>query len=160
MGEKTKGVHQIIYELQLNRRFDFSGYRIAMLERRIQKRIDDTHTINTINYLEFLRNNKNEWDNLIDVLTINVSQFLLNTNSKNQNVLFYVKDTGIGITKSRLHSIFNMFEQVEDLKTRMYGGAGIGLSVAKRLTHLLGGEIWVESQPTVGSQFYFTLPVN
>lgn len=75
MGEKGEVVGQIISELLLNRGFDFSGYRPDMLERRIQKRIDETQTYSAIQYLEFLRNNENEWENLIDVLTVNVSQF-------------------------------------------------------------------------------------
>ncbi|MFA9388289.1 MAG: PAS domain S-box protein [Prolixibacteraceae bacterium] len=79
------------------------------------------------------------------------------TNSK--KLIFYVKDSGIGITKSKQHVIFNMFEQIEDPRTRVYGGTGIGLSVAKRLTHLLGGEIWVESDAGKGSQFFISFPL-
>ncbi|MFA9388286.1 MAG: protein-glutamate O-methyltransferase CheR [Prolixibacteraceae bacterium] len=75
MVEKGAGIDRIVSELLINRGFDFAGYRPDMLERRIQKRIDETRTNSVIHYLEFLRNNECEWDSLIDVLTINVSQF-------------------------------------------------------------------------------------
>jgi len=71
---------------------------------------------------------------------------------------FYVKDTGIGISKDKQELIFDIFRQVEDSNTRRYGGTGIGLSVAKRLTELLGGKIWLESEINKGSSFYFTIP--
>ncbi len=70
---------------------------------------------------------------------------------------FFVKDTGIGIHKNMQGVIFNMFRQVDDSYTREYGGVGIGLSLTKKLTELLGGEIWLESELGEGSTFYFTL---
>jgi PAS domain S-box len=71
---------------------------------------------------------------------------------------FYVKDTGIGIDKKYHQVIFNIFRQIDDTHSRKYGGTGIGLSIAKRIVEMLGGEIWVESEPGKGSIFYFTLP--
>lgn len=71
---------------------------------------------------------------------------------------FYVKDTGIGIPKEKHKIIFDIFRQVDESRTRKYGGAGIGLSVTKKLTELLGGTIWVESETGKGATFYFTLP--
>ncbi|MFC2111370.1 ATP-binding protein [Bacteroidota bacterium] len=73
---------------------------------------------------------------------------------------FYVKDTGIGIPKEMQKAIFNIFRQVDESSTRKYGGAGIGLSVAKKLTELLGGKIWLESEEGKGSSFYFTIPYH
>jgi PAS domain S-box-containing protein len=72
---------------------------------------------------------------------------------------FYVKDTGIGIDKKYHDVIFNIFRQIDDTHTRKYGGTGIGLSVAKKIVEMLGGEIWVESEQEKGSTFYFTIPV-
>jgi len=71
---------------------------------------------------------------------------------------FWVKDTGIGIPKEKQDMIFDVFRQVDDSHTRKYGGTGIGLSVSKRFTELLGGKMWVESEEGKGSIFYFTLP--
>jgi len=72
---------------------------------------------------------------------------------------FYVKDTGIGIDRNYHDTIFNIFRQIDDTHTRKFGGMGIGLSIAKKTIELLGGKIWVESKPGLGSEFYFTLPV-
>jgi PAS domain S-box-containing protein len=72
---------------------------------------------------------------------------------------FYVKDTGIGIDKSYHDAIFNIFRQIDDTHTRKFGGMGIGLAIAKKTVEILGGKIWVESEPNKGSVFYFTIPV-
>ena len=71
---------------------------------------------------------------------------------------FFVKDTGIGIEKKHYDLIFNIFRQIDDTHTRKFGGTGIGLSIAKKITEMLGGEIWVESELGKGSIFYFTIP--
>lgn len=69
-----------------------------------------------------------------------------------------VEDTGIGIPREKLESIFVSFEQVDGKTSREYGGTGLGLSIAKNLVELHGGEIRVESEINKGSKFYFTLP--
>ncbi|MBC8315205.1 MAG: response regulator [Bacteroidetes bacterium] len=77
----------------------------------------------------------------------------------NQTLLqFYIRDTGIGIPKEKQTLIFDLFRQVDDTHTRRHGGTGIGLSIAKKLTELLGGTIWLESDEGTGSIFYFTIP--
>ncbi len=78
----------------------------------------------------------------------------------NQFVKFYVKDTGIGLPKGKEDEIFERFSKYNNDKERLYGGTGIGLSIAKHLVELMGGEIWVESEPLVGTTFYFTLPFH
>ena len=70
-----------------------------------------------------------------------------------------VSDTGEGIPADKLEDIFEPFVQVEDSLTRRHGGSGLGLSIAKQLVELQGGSIRVESNPSAGSRFYFTLPV-
>lgn len=71
---------------------------------------------------------------------------------------FFVKDTGIGISPDQQDMIFEIFRQVDDSPTRQESGTGIGLSIARKLTELLGGEIGVDSKEGEGSVFYFTLP--
>ena len=78
----------------------------------------------------------------------------------NQFVRFYVKDTGIGLPKGKEDEIFDRFAKYNNDKEKLYGGTGIGLSIAKHLVELMGGEIWVESEPLVGTTFYFTLPFH
>ena len=82
-------------------------------------------------------------------------------NDAGKNYLkFYVKDTGIGIDRKHHDIIFNKFRQIDDTHTRKFGGMGIGLSIAKKIVELLGGEIWVESEPGKGSVFFFTVPFS
>ncbi|MBK8805284.1 MAG: PAS domain S-box protein [Bacteroidales bacterium] len=73
---------------------------------------------------------------------------------------FYVKDTGIGIKDEHHEKIFQRFIQAETSLSRTYGGTGLGLSISKGLVELLGGKIWVESTPEIGSLFYFTIEHN
>jgi signal transduction histidine kinase len=69
---------------------------------------------------------------------------------------FTVKDTGIGIPKERQKEIFSAFTQADGSMTRKYGGTGLGLTISRRLTEKMGGQIWVESEPGNGSSFHFT----
>ncbi|MFL6833975.1 MAG: response regulator [Xanthobacteraceae bacterium] len=70
---------------------------------------------------------------------------------------FAVRDTGIGIPKDRLDRLFKVFSQVDVSTTRRYGGTGLGLAISKRLSELMGGRIWAESEPGKGSTFHFTI---
>ncbi|MFP4042596.1 MAG: transporter substrate-binding domain-containing protein [Bacteroidales bacterium] len=77
---------------------------------------------------------------------------------ENEAMLFYVKDTGIGIPKKFHSSIFDRFVQGELAIAREYEGAGLGLSISKAYVEMLGGKIWVDSIPSQGSNFYFNIP--
>jgi two-component system, sensor histidine kinase and response regulator len=70
---------------------------------------------------------------------------------------FQVRDTGPGIPANRLDRLFQPFSQVDATITRRHGGTGLGLVIAKRLVEAMGGKIWVESTPDVGTSFFFTL---
>ncbi len=70
----------------------------------------------------------------------------------------YVEDTGIGIPKDKLDTIFEPFQQVDTSITRKYGGTGIGLDLNRKLINLWGGEIGVDSIQGKGSKFSFTMP--
>lgn len=77
--------------------------------------------------------------------------------AKNNQLLFSVKDTGIGLSKSKLSDIFTNFTQANSSTTREYGGTGLGLSISAKLAEMLDGKLWVKSELGEGSTFFFTV---
>ena len=72
-------------------------------------------------------------------------------------LLFSVSDTGIGIPPEAIDRLFQSFSQVDASTTRRFGGTGLGLVISRRLAEMMGGRMWVQSQPGVGSTFSFTI---
>lgn len=91
-------------------------------------------------------------------VTVNCSVF--DEESEHSEVMFEVKDTGIGMTPDQLSRVFDRFQQADDSTTRRYGGTGLGLSIAKGLTTAMGGRISVESAEEAGSVFRVWLPTE
>ncbi len=73
---------------------------------------------------------------------------------------FSVRDTGIGIRAESIERLFQSFTQEDASITRQYGGSGLGLAICKSLVELMGGKMWVESQPGQGATFHFVLPLE
>lgn len=82
------------------------------------------------------------------------------TEMHNEQVQFFVKDTGIGIEKEKSNIIFQRFGQVDTTYKRNLDGTGLGLAITHHLVELLGGTIWFDSEPGKGTTFYFTLPAS
>ncbi|MFA5329043.1 MAG: PAS domain S-box protein [Prolixibacteraceae bacterium] len=80
------------------------------------------------------------------------------TTVSDSELIFYVKDTGIGIPHENMNIIFERFRQGSESNSRNYEGAGLGLSISKAYVELLGGKIWAESRVGFGSTFYFSIP--
>jgi signal transduction histidine kinase len=80
------------------------------------------------------------------------------TTMSDSELIFYVKDTGVGIPQENMNIIFERFRQGNESNSRNYEGAGLGLSISKAYVEMLGGKIWVESEVKKGSTFFFTIP--
>ncbi len=84
----------------------------------------------------------------------------LGVKEQEHDLLFYVKDTGIGIEKKNHHLLFDRFFKVADKKDVLFRGTGMGLYLCKKITEMMGGNITVYSEPNKGADFQFTVPKN
>ena len=101
---------------------------------------------------------QNLLDNAIQY-TLPGGKIVLSAESKNDEVVFTVSDSGIGIPTADQPRIFERFYRVDAARSREAGGTGLGLAIAKHLIEAHGGRIWVESEVGVGSQFHVSIPM-
>lgn len=88
---------------------------------------------------------------------IGLKAFIKEADSDSCALQFEVSDTGIGISQAQQDRLFRLFEQVDDSTSRRFGGTGLGLALSRRIVEVMGGNIWVESQPDKGTTFFFTV---
>jgi len=81
-------------------------------------------------------------------------------NIDNNNIEFYIKDSGIGIAKEYQSIIFDRFRRIEMPQTESRGGTGLGLAICKSYIEILGGKIWLESELGIGTKFLFSIPLE
>ena len=85
---------------------------------------------------------------------------LVQASREGGQVVVMVQDEGIGIPREMIPKLFQKFVRVDNADTRSIGGTGLGLALIKEILRLHDGDIWVESEPGMGSRFFFTLPVS
>jgi PAS domain S-box-containing protein len=98
--------------------------------------------------------------NAVDFVPRNTGVIEIQIIHENNNIVFSVKDNGIGIPKNAQQNIFRKFYQVDTSHTRKHGGTGLGLVVCKGIVEQLGGKIWFESEEGTGTTFYFSIPAK
>jgi signal transduction histidine kinase/CheY-like chemotaxis protein/CHASE3 domain sensor protein len=103
---------------------------------------------------------KNLISNAIKFTSQGKVELIVKKSHDNNNLVFSVKDTGIGIPVEKQALIFDAFQQADGSTRRQYGGTGLGLSISKELAKLLGGNITLTSEPGNGSEFNLTVPIN
>jgi signal transduction histidine kinase len=155
------------------------NYNTILIEN-ILNELYDTFTIEAQKYnLEIKINNYSPSENLwIDTDAIRLRQIFSNLiinsikytdagfiefgikEQDNNKVIFYVKDTGIGIPEEIGNAVFENFMKVEDKHTKAFSGVGLGLTISKSLINLMGGDIWYISKKNEGTTFYFSLPLG
>ncbi|MDH3855418.1 MAG: ATP-binding protein [Nitrosopumilus sp.] len=98
--------------------------------------------------------------NAVDYIPEKNGRIDLDIGEMNNQIIFSVKDNGIGISKENQKLLFKKFYQIDTSHTRKHGGTGLGLAICKGIVDGLGGKIWVESDVGKGAIFYFSIPVR
>ena len=151
-------------EINLNKLFkglkQVISYRIkdnVTLDYKIEDEIPDILIGDQVRLNQILLNLTSNAAKFTEDGCINIFATLLDKNDEKVKIKFSVVDTGIGIPKEKLDSIFSSFTQASSDTTRKYGGTGLGLTIVKQLVELQGGQIKLKSEVGKGSEFTFTI---
>ena len=131
-----------------------------------KKNIKVTCTSKYLSAQTVLNTDRNLLDSIFINLIANAIKFTksgtieIGSRDEHADIVFFIKDTGIGIPKNRIDAIYDRFVQANSGLNRSHEGSGLGLSIAKAYAQLLGGDLWVESEEGIGSTFFFNIPNN
>ncbi|NOU16736.1 MAG: tetratricopeptide repeat protein [Bacteroidales bacterium] len=184
INRQGRSLLQIINDIISLSKIEAGQMEIKNTACNINKKLDDLSLIfNNPTYLykkdgvalKIVKTQSNEKSNIV-IDPVRVEQILINlidnaykftsegeielgySFEKHNTIKFYVKDTGVGIPEDQLDKIFNRFYRHIQPNQPSHRGAGLGLSISKRLANILGGDLYVESIPNKGSLFYFVIP--
>lgn len=151
-------INQIIKDIYLN----FENEKTVREKFGIKILVEKQADIKTISVNADEYRFKQIWFNLMGnaLKFTTMGSITLGYKLDDKEIIFFVKDTGIGIAKEKQELVFHRFRQVDDSSTRTFGGAGLGLTISRNLVEAMGGRIWVESNDHIGTSFYFTLPLK
>jgi PAS domain S-box-containing protein len=153
--------------------FEFKDTDIAELMKHVEINLQNVmkekqiQFVHTTNVQMSLTTDRDRLEQVFSNLILNAVDFVpkeggrieFGAKTDNDEVLFYVKDNGIGIPLEKQKHLFKKFYQADTSMTRrQYGGSGLGLAICKGIVESHGGKIWLESEPNKGTTFYFTIP--
>ena len=152
-------IFNLLFEIFNEKREDLSKNKIALKINNKLKKEDFIINTDPTRLQQVL---SNLIDNALKFTEMGLVEYGCYFNTENiKELIFYVKDTGIGLSPDQQNKIFNRFNKIEHKNNdKLYRGTGLGLSISKNLVKLLGGKLWVKSEKDMGSVFYFTLPFH
>ena len=164
-----------VQKLDLNRmKFDSQPIDVDDLLNSMYNNLQNVMAQKNINQINStkeqltVRSDRNRLEQILNNLILNAVDFVpseggkieYGAQRKGEEILFYVKDNGIGIPPEKQKNLFHKFYQIDTSVTRKHGGSGLGLAISKGIIESLGGKIWVESELGKGASFYFTIPID
>ncbi|GIU72254.1 MAG: hypothetical protein KatS3mg003_1733 [Candidatus Nitrosocaldaceae archaeon] len=152
-------------------RFDYKEFNVGDMMNELYTNLKhamkpkNIEFVNATDTQTIIRSDKNRIEQVLNNMIFNAIDFVpengrieIAAKDNGNDILFYVKDNGIGIPKDKQNDLFKKFYQIDTSAKRKHGGSGLGLAICKGIVEALGGNIWVESQEGKGSTFYFTIP--
>ena len=132
------------------------GYKPIELLCHIGDNIPSTVKGDPTRFRQVLTNLMGNAPKFTDAGEIELSLYVEEEKDDRIKVHAKIRDTGIGVPRNKLSTIFEPFKQADGSTTRKYGGTGLGLSICKKIAELMDGEVWAESEENEGSTFHFT----
>lgn len=159
LNKSQFSINRLIYDIQLFFLLDMKNRNKAHVQFKTSVGLADESDIITADELRIKQVIINLLGNSIkftDSGSITVGYKLISENE----LEFFVKDTGMGMNEEAIQNIFKRFNQASDTIANEFGGTGLGLSISKEFVEMHGGKIWVTSEIKKGTSFFFTLPIN